>query len=47
MLIPIGPPGDQILFVFQKQQGRLLELARIPVRFVPMTGAIQGNCTTR
>jgi protein-L-isoaspartate(D-aspartate) O-methyltransferase len=38
LLIPVGPPGDQILFVFQKHQGRLRELAQIPVRFVPMTG---------
>ena len=38
MLIPVGEPGYQDLFVFQKHQGNLLELARIPVRFVPMTG---------
>jgi protein-L-isoaspartate(D-aspartate) O-methyltransferase len=38
MLIPVGEPGYQDLFVFQKHQGKLLELARIPVRFVPMTG---------
>jgi protein-L-isoaspartate(D-aspartate) O-methyltransferase len=38
MLIPVGPPGDQDLFVFQKQDCRLVEQARLPVRFVPMTG---------
>lgn len=38
MLIPVGPPGEQDLFVFQKHSGQLFELARIPVRFVPMTG---------
>jgi protein-L-isoaspartate(D-aspartate) O-methyltransferase len=38
MLIPVGPPGDQDLFVFQKRGGRLVEQARLPVRFVPMTG---------
>jgi protein-L-isoaspartate(D-aspartate) O-methyltransferase len=38
MLIPVGPPGEQSLFVFQKHKGKLLELARLPVRFVPMTG---------
>jgi protein-L-isoaspartate(D-aspartate) O-methyltransferase len=43
MLIPVGPPGDQNLFVFQKHRGKLLELARIPVRFVPMTGAAQHD----
>jgi protein-L-isoaspartate(D-aspartate) O-methyltransferase len=47
MLIPVGPLDAQDLIVFQKIQGRLLELARVPVRFVPMTGAVQGNCTTR
>jgi protein-L-isoaspartate(D-aspartate) O-methyltransferase len=44
MLIPVGPPGEQSLFVFQKHQVKLLELTRIPVRFVPMTGkAEQGE----
>jgi protein-L-isoaspartate(D-aspartate) O-methyltransferase len=41
MLIPVGPPDGQELFVFQKHGGRLAELGRVPVRFVPMTGAIQ------
>ena len=44
MLIPVGPLGGQDLFVFQKQGNRLVELAQMPVRFVPMTGAVQhGN----
>jgi len=38
MLIPVGPPGEQDLIVFHKLDGRLLELTRVPVRFVPMTG---------
>lgn len=38
MLIPVGPPGTQELFVFQKHQGDLVELAQLAVRFVPMTG---------
>jgi protein-L-isoaspartate(D-aspartate) O-methyltransferase len=46
LLIPVGPPGDQILFVFQKHQGRLRELAQIPVRFVPMTGKVQHGSRT-
>ena len=41
LLIPVGPPGDQELFVFQKQAGRLEKLAVFPVRFVPMTGVVQ------
>lgn len=43
MLIPVGPLGEQDLFVFQKHKGTLLELARLPVRFVPMTG-VGGSC---
>jgi protein-L-isoaspartate(D-aspartate) O-methyltransferase len=43
MLIPVGPLGGQDLFVFQKHGGRLVEQARLPVRFVPMTGAIQHH----
>ena len=44
MLIPVGPPGDQELFVLQKREGQLVKLAVFPVRFVPMTGAVQqGN----
>jgi protein-L-isoaspartate(D-aspartate) O-methyltransferase len=43
MLIPIGPPGYQDLFIFQKHSGKLLEQSRLPVRFVPMTGAIQTH----
>ena len=42
MIIPIGPPGDQKLFYFQKYGDRLLNEAVLPVRFVPMTGAIQN-----
>lgn len=38
LLIPVGPPGDQNLFVLQKHRGKLQELARLPVRFVTMTG---------
>jgi protein-L-isoaspartate(D-aspartate) O-methyltransferase len=42
MLIPVGPLGSQDLFVFQKRQGRLVEFARVPVRFVPMTGQAEA-----
>lgn len=41
MLIPVGPPGEQDLLVLQKHKGNLTELARLPVRFVPMTGPAQ------
>lgn len=43
MLIPVGPAGEQDLIIFQKLDGRLLELARIPVRFVPMTGKAEKS----
>lgn len=41
LLIPVGPLGEQDLFVFQKHRGELTALARIPVRFVPMTGKVE------
>ena len=41
LIIPVGPAREQDLFVFQKQGDRLVELERVPVRFVPMTGAAQ------
>jgi len=42
MLIPVGPLDGQELFVFEKLGDRLVEQARLPVRFVPMTGAAAG-----
>lgn len=42
MLIPVGPAGDQELFVFQKRGQKLVESARFPVRFVPMTGQAES-----
>ncbi|HZI31850.1 MAG TPA: protein-L-isoaspartate(D-aspartate) O-methyltransferase [Candidatus Binatia bacterium] len=38
LIIPVGPPGCQDLFLLQKHGGRLIEHSRVPVRFVPMTG---------
>jgi protein-L-isoaspartate(D-aspartate) O-methyltransferase len=44
MIIPVGPPGSQDLYLLEKQQGELRQQAVSPVRFVPMTGeAIQGK----
>lgn len=40
MLIPVGPPGGQELFVFVRHEDQLVEHARLPVRFVPMTGKV-------
>ncbi len=36
MVIPVGPPGDQVLYTLHKRQGRLEQHEVIPVRFVPM-----------
>ncbi len=38
MIIPVGPPGDQELYVLQKQGDKVVKRAILPVRFVPMTG---------
>ena len=42
MIIPVGPAGDQELFVLQKKGGRVERRAILPVRFVPMTGEAQN-----
>jgi protein-L-isoaspartate(D-aspartate) O-methyltransferase len=41
MILPIGPAWDQELVLLRKEGGRLERDAVLPVRFVPMTGAIQ------
>lgn len=38
MIIPVGPAGEQNLYLLTKRQGRLEQRAVLPVRFVPMTG---------
>lgn len=38
MIIPVGPAGDQELYLLQKKEGRVEKHAVLPVRFVPMTG---------
>jgi protein-L-isoaspartate(D-aspartate) O-methyltransferase len=40
ILIPVGPTGGQELFVFVRHEDQLVEHARLPVRFVPMTGKV-------
>ncbi len=37
MIIPVGPAGDQELFLLQKQGASIVQQAVLPVRFVPMT----------
>ena len=41
IVIPVGSPNDQQLYVLQKKQGRLERRMILPVRFVPMTGAAE------
>lgn len=38
MIIPVGPAGNQELFILQKKGGKVEQRAILPVRFVPMTG---------
>ena len=38
MIIPVGPNGDQELFLLRKTAGKVVQQAILPVRFVPMTG---------
>ena len=38
MIIPLGQRYQQVFYLFQKQQGRLIKKRLIPTLFVPMTG---------
>jgi protein-L-isoaspartate(D-aspartate) O-methyltransferase len=38
IVIPVGPPGDQTLYLLEKKNGRLEQRNVLPVSFVPMTG---------
>ncbi|HXM74663.1 MAG TPA: protein-L-isoaspartate(D-aspartate) O-methyltransferase [Chthoniobacterales bacterium] len=41
MIIPVGPMGDQELYLLEKENGQLRQRSVTPVRFVPMTGEAQ------
>lgn len=43
MIIPVGGPGDQELYLLEKEHGTMQRRAVSPVRFVPMTGEAQKN----
>ncbi len=43
MIIPVGPAGDQELYLLEKAKGELRQRGVSPVRFVPMTGEAQKN----
>src|SRR6266536_4988782 len=38
MIIPVGGPGEQELYLLEKKNGQLKQRAVLPVRFVPMAG---------
>ena len=38
MIIPVGPDGDQQLYLLKKRDGKIERESVLPVRFVPMTG---------
>src|SRR6266576_5754584 len=38
MIVPVGPLGNQDLYLLEKENGELRQRAVSPVRFVPMTG---------
>jgi protein-L-isoaspartate(D-aspartate) O-methyltransferase len=38
IIIPVGPAGDQTLYLLEKKNGQLEQRAVLPVLFVPMTG---------
>ena len=40
MIIPVGPPENQQLYLLRKHGSKLEEQAVLPVRFVPMTGRL-------
>ena len=42
MIIPVGPIGDQDLYILRKQGNKVEQRAVLPVRFVPMTGEQAG-----
>jgi protein-L-isoaspartate(D-aspartate) O-methyltransferase len=39
MIIPVGPPDNQQLYLLQKHGAKVEQQARLPVRFVPMKRA--------
>jgi protein-L-isoaspartate(D-aspartate) O-methyltransferase len=42
LIIPVGDPGDQALYLLEKRDGKIERKAILPVRFVPMTGKAQS-----
>jgi protein-L-isoaspartate(D-aspartate) O-methyltransferase len=43
MIIPLGERYEQVFFMFEKQQGKLVKTRLLPALFVPMTGDAEKN----
>lgn len=43
LVIPVGSPPDQALYLLEKIEGKARPRMLLPVRFVPMTGAALGH----
>ena len=43
MIIPVGERYQQVLYLFKKQDGKLIKEALKPTLFVPMTGTAEAN----
>ena len=43
MIVPLGERFQQVFYLFEKQNGRLVQTKLVPTLFVPMTGAAEGS----
>ena len=43
MIIPVGPIGDQTLYMLTKKAGKIEKSSVVPVHFVPMTGTASSK----
>jgi protein-L-isoaspartate(D-aspartate) O-methyltransferase len=43
IVIPVGPAGDQRLYLLEKRNGRMEQQSVLAVRFVPMTGRAESR----
>ncbi len=43
MIVPVGERYQQMLYLFEKRNGKLEKLAALPTLFVPMTGAAEAG----
>ena len=43
MIIPLGERYEQVFYLFEKQEGKLVKTRLIPALFVPMTGDAERN----